>query len=144
MGGANSIPLNQYSALGDWFLTSICPILCFLLLANLACSVWSLALLIIMCPCKHSWPCPTYQEKEGITIHFNIIPSNVLLPHLQAADYLDAQAEKAGRVLRKKKSAARKWYHRFVLGKDDWDEYEAFYLGFVGGSLTGVLSGLIL
>lgn len=62
---------------------------------------------------------------------------------LQAADYLDEQAEKAGRVFRKKKVATRRWYHKILHGTSESDGFEAFYVGFLGGSVAGVLIGIV-
>jgi len=61
-----------------------------------------------------------------------------------AADYLDDKAEKAERILKKKKTKARRWYRQFVFDEDIPSEKEYFYFGFAAGSLTGVLMGWIL
>jgi len=57
---------------------------------------------------------------------------------------LDDKAEKAERILKKKKTKARRWYRQFVFDEDIPSEKEYFYFGFAAGSLTGVLMGWIL
>ncbi|KAK4013648.1 FUN14 domain-containing protein 1A isoform X1 [Daphnia magna] len=60
----------------------------------------------------------------------------------KAADYLDEQAEKAGRVLRKRTAGKSSWYGK-LFGKKASDGPEAFYIGFFGGSLVGLVIGVI-
>jgi len=55
---------------------------------------------------------------------------------------LDEQAEKAGRVLQKRTAGTRSWYHK-LIGKKTTDGSEAFYIGFVSGSLAGLFIGVI-
>lgn len=62
---------------------------------------------------------------------------------MQAANFLDEQAEKAGRVYHKKTVATRRWYHRILNDTRESDSIPPFYYGFFGGSIAGVLVGTV-
>jgi len=60
----------------------------------------------------------------------------------QASDYLEKKVGQAS----KKKNEAKRWYRHFVHGKDTFElgPLQAFYVGFVSGSLAGTFTGLVL
>jgi len=88
------------------------------------------------------------KDLEGASRKLAQSGSDPSVPQLldKAANYLDEQAEKAGRVLRKNKQGARRWYHRFVYGKDQFElqPIHIFYMGFAGGCLAGTVTGIVL
>lgn len=86
------------------------------------------------------------KDLEGASKKLAQSSSDPSIPQMldKAAVFLDEKVEKLGRLIHKKETRVRRWYHRITYGEGYPDGSEAFYFGFIGGSFFGLMSGCLL
>lgn len=69
------------------------------------------------------------------------------LVYIQVERFVDRKLDKMENVLKKKERKAKTWYHKNVLGDEDYfvfQEIHVFMASFMAGLALGVTSGRIL